>query len=52
MGPEVGEASAVKMCRSIMIKGLEALAVESFMTARLYGVEDRIVPPSTRRFPT
>src|SRR5690606_13056548 len=26
---EVGVASAVKMCRSVMIKGLEALTVES-----------------------
>jgi len=40
---EVGEASAIKMCRSVMIKGIEALAVECFMTARRYGVEDRIV---------
>jgi 3-hydroxyisobutyrate dehydrogenase-like beta-hydroxyacid dehydrogenase len=40
---EIGEASAIKMCRSVMIKGIEALAVECFMTARRYGVEDRIV---------
>jgi len=39
----IGEASAIKMCRSVMIKGIEALAVECFMTARRYGVEDRIV---------
>jgi 3-hydroxyisobutyrate dehydrogenase-like beta-hydroxyacid dehydrogenase len=40
---EIGEASAIKMCRSVMIKGIEALAVECFLTARRYGVEDRIV---------
>ncbi|HXQ51420.1 MAG TPA: DUF1932 domain-containing protein [Stellaceae bacterium] len=40
---EIGEASAIKMCRSVMIKGIEALAVECFITARRYGVEDRIV---------
>ena len=40
---EIGEASAIKMCRSVMIKGIEALAVECFVTARRYGVEDRIV---------
>ena len=51
VGPEVGEASAIKMCRSIMIKGLEALAVECFMTARLYGVEDRIVASLDKTFP-
>ncbi|MGH7090983.1 MAG: DUF1932 domain-containing protein [Stellaceae bacterium] len=40
---EIGEASAIKMCRSVMIKGVEALAIECFMTARRYGVEDRII---------
>jgi 3-hydroxyisobutyrate dehydrogenase-like beta-hydroxyacid dehydrogenase len=40
---EIGEASAIKMCRSVMIKGIEALAVECFFTARRYGVEDRII---------
>jgi 3-hydroxyisobutyrate dehydrogenase-like beta-hydroxyacid dehydrogenase len=40
---QIGEASAIKMCRSVMIKGIEALAVECFVTARRYGVEDRIV---------
>ena len=39
----IGEASAIKMCRSVMIKGIEALAFECFLTARRYGVEDRIV---------
>jgi 3-hydroxyisobutyrate dehydrogenase-like beta-hydroxyacid dehydrogenase len=39
----IGEASAIKMCRSVMIKGIEALAVECFLTARRYGVEDRIL---------
>jgi 3-hydroxyisobutyrate dehydrogenase len=36
---EIGPASSVKMCRSIMIKGLEALALESMLAARRYGVE-------------
>jgi 3-hydroxyisobutyrate dehydrogenase len=36
---EVGGASSVKMCRSIMIKGLEALTTECMLTARRYGVE-------------
>ncbi len=35
----VGPASSVKMCRSIMIKGLEALSTECLLTARHYGVE-------------
>jgi 3-hydroxyisobutyrate dehydrogenase-like beta-hydroxyacid dehydrogenase len=33
----VGQASAIKMCRSIIIKGIEALAVECFLTSRRYG---------------
>jgi len=37
---EIGRASSVKMCRSIMIKGLEALALECTLTAHHYGVED------------
>jgi len=31
---EIGVASAVKMCRSVVIKGLEALAIESMLAAR------------------
>lgn len=40
---EVGGASSVKMCRSIMIKGLEALATECMLTARHYGVEREVL---------
>jgi 3-hydroxyisobutyrate dehydrogenase len=35
----LGEASAVKMCRSVMIKGMEALLLECLLTARRHGVE-------------
>src|SRR5687768_4011751 len=40
----LGVASAIKMCRSVMIKGLEALVIESYTTARQYGVEDHVLP--------
>jgi 3-hydroxyisobutyrate dehydrogenase-like beta-hydroxyacid dehydrogenase len=40
---ELGTASAIKMCRSVVIKGLEAIAVESFTAARAYGVEDEVI---------
>jgi len=40
---ELGTASAIKMCRSVVIKGLEAIAVESFTAARAYGVEDAVL---------
>src|SRR3954447_19264649 len=36
--PEVGRASSVKMCRSVMIKGLEALTTECMLAAHHYGV--------------
>jgi 3-hydroxyisobutyrate dehydrogenase-like beta-hydroxyacid dehydrogenase len=47
----VGQASAIKMCRSIMIKGIEALAVECFLTARRYGVEETIIASLNGTFP-
>ena len=47
----LGIASATKMCRSILIKGLEAMVIESFTTARAYGVEDRVLASLTETFP-
>ncbi|MFC0386253.1 NAD(P)-dependent oxidoreductase [Muricoccus vinaceus] len=41
--PEIGRASAVKMCRSVMVKGLEALTTECMLAARHYGVEDDVL---------
>jgi 3-hydroxyisobutyrate dehydrogenase-like beta-hydroxyacid dehydrogenase len=48
---QLGVASAVKMCRSIMIKGMEAMVIESFTTARAYGVEDAVLASLTETFP-
>ena len=48
----VGVASAIKMCRSIMIKGLEALVVESYTTARQHGVESQMLATMAETFPT
>ena len=47
----VGVASAIKMCRSVMIKGLESLLVESLTSARAYGVEDRVLASLHETFP-
>ena len=47
----VGVASATKMCRSILIKGLEALVIESFTTARHYGVEEAMIATLHETFP-
>lgn len=48
----LGVASAIKMCRSVMIKGLEALVIESYATARAYGVEDQVLPTLQETFPS
>jgi 3-hydroxyisobutyrate dehydrogenase-like beta-hydroxyacid dehydrogenase len=47
----LGVASATKMCRSVMIKGLEAMVIESFTTARHYGVEDAVIASLHETFP-
>ena len=39
------------MCRSVMIKGLEAMVIESFTTARHYGVEDAVIASLQETFP-
>ena len=49
---EIGVASAIKMCRSVMIKGLEALTIECLLTARRYGVEDRVIASLDKTFPS
>ncbi|MDI1341623.1 NAD(P)-dependent oxidoreductase [Polaromonas sp.] len=52
VGDKLGVASAIKMCRSVMIKGLEALVIESYTTARAYGVEDHVLPTLAETFPS
>jgi 3-hydroxyisobutyrate dehydrogenase-like beta-hydroxyacid dehydrogenase len=47
----VGVASATKMCRSVMIKGLEALVIESYATARHYGVDTAMIATLQETFP-
>ena len=49
---KLGVASAIKMCRSVMIKGLEALVIESYTTARRYGVEEHLLPSLQETFPS
>ncbi|MBI5899821.1 MAG: NAD(P)-dependent oxidoreductase [Rhodocyclales bacterium] len=47
----LGVVSATKMCRSVMIKGLEAMVIESFSAARAYGVEDAVIASLAETFP-
>ncbi|MEQ8440498.1 MAG: DUF1932 domain-containing protein [Alphaproteobacteria bacterium] len=46
-----GKASAAKMCRSVMVKGVEALLTESMLSARHYGVEDTVIQSLSDLFP-
>lgn len=49
---QIGPASAAKMCRSVMIKGIEALLAESLLTARAYGVETHVLASLHELFAT
>ena len=40
---QIGRAAATKLCRSVMIKGVEALLAESMLSARHYGVEQEVL---------
>ncbi len=48
---QLGVASATKMCRSVVIKGLEAMVIEAYTTARHYGVEDAVLASLQETFP-
>ncbi|UCE30956.1 MAG: DUF1932 domain-containing protein [Burkholderiales bacterium] len=47
----LGVVSATKLCRSVMIKGVEAMVIESFTAARAYGVERQVIDSLTETFP-
>ncbi|WP_235981959.1 NAD(P)-dependent oxidoreductase [Methylobrevis albus] len=47
----VGTASSVKLCRSIMIKGLEALTAECLLAGRHLGVETKVLATLEDTFP-
>lgn len=40
---DVGAASAVKILRSVVMKGLEALVVECLLAASRYGIDDQVI---------
>ena len=48
---KVGGASSVKMCRSIMVKGVEALVTECFLASHHYGVTDDVIASLKDMFP-
>ena len=38
-----GVVSAIKLCRSVIVKGMEALAIESLLAARCYGADREVL---------
>jgi 3-hydroxyisobutyrate dehydrogenase-like beta-hydroxyacid dehydrogenase len=51
-GPETGAAAALKMVRSVMIKGIEALTLECFLAAQRAGIVDEVAASLTNNYPT
>ncbi|MEO5706214.1 MAG: DUF1932 domain-containing protein [Alteraurantiacibacter sp.] len=43
VGDTIGQASAIKLCRSVMVKGLEALTAEMVLAASEAGVLDEVL---------
>ena len=50
-GPETGAAAAIKMVRSVMIKGIEALTLECFLAAARAGVVDEVAASMKNNYP-
>lgn len=50
-GPDIGMAAAIKMIRSVMVKGLEALTFECFVAARRAGVTAQVMGSLQASFP-
>ena len=50
-GAEVGAAAAIKMVRSVMIKGIEALTLECFLAAARAGVIDEVAASMKNNYP-
>jgi len=51
VGAEIGRASSIKMLRSVMIKGLEALTAEMGLAAERAGVTDEVIDSLNASFP-
>jgi 3-hydroxyisobutyrate dehydrogenase-like beta-hydroxyacid dehydrogenase len=50
-GESVGQAAAIKMIRSVMIKGVEALTLECFLAAARAGVLDEVTGSLKNNYP-
>ncbi len=48
VGEELGTASGIKILRSVLLKGIEALHDEMLLAARHYGVADRVLASAAK----
>jgi 3-hydroxyisobutyrate dehydrogenase-like beta-hydroxyacid dehydrogenase len=51
MDAQMGAAAATKLCRSIVVKGLEALLFECVLAASCFGAEERVFASLDESFP-
>jgi 3-hydroxyisobutyrate dehydrogenase-like beta-hydroxyacid dehydrogenase len=51
-GAEVGAAAAIKMVRSVMLKGIEALTLECFLAAARAGVVEEVAASLKNNYPS
>ena len=51
VGPETGAAAAIKMIRSVMIKGIEALTLECFLAAQRADIVDAVADSMKNNYP-
>ena len=49
---DVGAAAALKMIRSVMVKGIEALTAECFLAAQRAGIADEVAASLKNNYPT
>jgi len=52
VSPQTGSAAAIKMIRSVMIKGIEALTLECFLAASKAGVLEEVTASLKNNYPT
>ncbi|MFF0923659.1 NAD(P)-binding domain-containing protein [Rhizobium leguminosarum] len=50
-GPEVGQASAIKMLRSVIFKGMAALFIESLTVSQKIGVSNQVIDTIQETYP-
>ena len=48
MGPKLGTASGIKILRSVLIKGIEALHDEMLLAARQYGIDEIVLASAAK----